>query len=36
MATDAVKEHGSLIRQLNNVLDYWPKAIIEVVLQLSL
>lgn len=31
MATDVVKEHGSLTRQLNNVLDYWPKAEIEVV-----
>lgn len=31
MATDVVKEHGSLTRQLNNVLNYWPKAEIEVV-----
>jgi intracellular sulfur oxidation DsrE/DsrF family protein len=31
LATDVVKEHGSLTRQLNNVLDYWPKAEIEVV-----
>lgn len=31
LATDAVKEHGSLTRQLNNVLTFWPKADIEVV-----
>lgn len=31
MATDVVKEHGSLTRQLNNVLDYWPNATVEVV-----
>ena len=31
LATDEVKEHGSLTRQLNNVLAYWPKAKIEVV-----
>ncbi len=31
LATDQVKEHSSLIRQLNNVLNYWPNATIEVV-----
>lgn len=31
IASDEVKEHGSLTRQLNNVLNYWPKAEIEVV-----
>ncbi|MGR3809406.1 DsrE family protein [Jiulongibacter sp. NS-SX5] len=31
MATDVQKEQSSLARQLNNVLDYWPDAEIEVV-----
>lgn len=31
LATDVVKEHGSLTRQLNNVLNFWPQAEIEVV-----
>lgn len=31
LATDDVKEHAALTRQLNNVLAYWPKAEIEVV-----
>lgn len=31
LATDEIKEHGSLTRQLNNVLAYWPDAKIEVV-----
>lgn len=31
LATDSQKEHGSLTRQLNNVLNYWPTAKIEVV-----
>jgi uncharacterized protein len=31
LATDAEKEHGSLTRQLNNVLNYWPDAKIVVV-----
>lgn len=31
LATEVVKEHGSLTRQLNNLLTYWPNATIEVV-----
>ncbi len=31
MATDDEKEQGSLGRQINNVLAYWPEAKIEVV-----
>lgn len=31
LATDVEKEQSSLPRQLNNVLAYWPKAQIEVV-----
>lgn len=31
LATEIEKEHGALTRQLNNVLEYWPNATIEVV-----
>jgi uncharacterized protein len=31
LASDDVKKQGSLTRQINNVLDYWPDAKIEVV-----
>jgi intracellular sulfur oxidation DsrE/DsrF family protein len=31
MATDIEKEQSSLGRQINNVLNYWPDAQIEVV-----